>query len=90
MAERVMKSYKVVVYDIKRHSTSRNGNPRYQIATDQGVFYTGVDASLAYGITNYTNQNFPDTYILNQPGVELHGDSIKAIWFISLNGLVLQ
>lgn len=84
------KEYPVVVIAVRRHSTSTNGNPRYQIDTDQGVFYTGVDASLGYGIGNYTNSQFPDSFILSQPGITLHGDGPKSIWFIAKNGIVLS
>ena len=43
---------------VERLATSRNGNPRYAVTIDAGGTYsetyqTGVDASVAYEVTNY-------------------------------------
>lgn len=43
---------------VERRPSSRNGNPRFAVTIDAGGHYsetyvTGVDASVAYGVTNY-------------------------------------
>lgn len=40
----------------ERFDTSRNGNPRYICHIDGIFFYTGVDSSHGYGITNHENK----------------------------------
>ena len=37
----------------ERYDTSRNGNPRYLCYINDTFFYTGVDSSHGYSITNH-------------------------------------
>lgn len=69
----------VEIFRIERMGLSRNGNPRFRLHTDQGTFATKTDASLAYGIENYTNTRFPDEHVIGNPGrkVTLVGDGGK-------------
>lgn len=74
----------VEIFRIERLSLSRNGNPRFKLHTDKGVFTTKVDASLAYGIENYTNARFPDEHVIGNPGrkVTLVGNRETSIYEI--------
>ena len=39
------------ISDVERIPSSQNGNPRYRILTDVGVFTTKTDAGVAYAIS---------------------------------------
>lgn len=75
----------VTVRSITRTGTSANGNPSFRIVTDEGEFRTQTDASLGYGITNYTNANFPETYVI---GVRVTLITTRGglVWAIEKNG----
>lgn len=42
-----------ILENVQRYDTSRNGNPRYMATVDGYIFFTGVDSSHGYSITNY-------------------------------------
>lgn len=46
-------NFQVIVKSVKRiASGSVNGNPRYALHTDRGIFKTKVDAQCGYTVTN--------------------------------------
>jgi len=46
----------------ERMNSSRNGNPRYRIAFDNGQFCsTEVDGSVGYEVPNYTHSRYRST-----------------------------
>ena len=67
----------VEVFRVERMRLSANGNPRFKLHTDKGMFATGVDYAIGYGLENYTNARYPDTHVIGNPGVAvtLIGDS---------------
>lgn len=40
------------LYRVTHHGNSRNGNPSYRLATNDGDFLTKTDAMVSYSITN--------------------------------------
>lgn len=41
------------VLDVERYDTSRDGNPRMMVITNEGDFLTDVNASVGYGADNF-------------------------------------
>lgn len=39
-----------------RFDTSKNGNPRYKVRVGRYEFFTGIDSSYGYSITNYVDE----------------------------------
>lgn len=48
-----MKTVLATVTALTRLRNSRDGNPRYEVNTDQGVFTMKPDAAVAYQISDY-------------------------------------
>lgn len=47
------KQVTVTLEGVRRLHNSTNGNPRFELHTDQGTFTTSSDASWNYEVTNY-------------------------------------
>jgi len=63
------------LYYAERLPSSRNGNPRFRLATADGPFVTQSDASCSYEVTNYTN------------GIP-HGGSLRVVLSLTRAGRV--
>lgn len=50
MATKSAPTVSVIVYRLERLNNSVNGNPRYRIITDEGMFITSSDYGFVYGI----------------------------------------
>ena len=59
--------------NVQRFDTSRNGNPRYTTTVDGYTFYTGVDSSHGYSITNYAGKPVVVTIGYHRGKVTLQG-----------------
>lgn len=77
----------------ERRRNSVNGNPTWALHTSEGTFMTEKDASLGYGIENYTNSHHPDTFVIGDgvPPVTLIVTSKAArVCYIEKDGVVLH
>lgn len=82
----------VVIHSIERKTNSTNGNPRYELHTNQGSFTTAPDSSLGYGIENYTNSRHQETFVIGNPAnptVTLLATKAKKVWGIEYRGQAL-
>lgn len=52
-----MKTLAGKLSSVERFDTSTFGNPRYIAVIDGEVFYTGVNSSMGYSISNYVGKN---------------------------------
>ena len=60
-----MSTIQTRIVSLRRLPSSSNGNPQFEVTTDNGVFKTGVDASCAYGIENSEYRNVSVILTLN-------------------------
>lgn len=77
----------------ERRRNSANGNPGWKLHTSEGTFLTENDASLNYGIENYTNSRHPDTFVIGDgvPEVTLIVTSRAArVCYIEKDGEILR
>lgn len=51
-----IKSHTGILENVQRYDTSRNGNPRYTAMVGNCEFFTAVDSSHGYSITNYAGK----------------------------------
>lgn len=85
----------VVIYRAKRTGASPSGNPGYELHTNVGVLRMLTDASLGYGIENYTNSRFSDRFVIGNPDnpkVDLLCTRVRGVsrvWGIGVDGQVL-
>ena len=61
-----------ILENVERFDTSRNGNPRYTATVDGYTFYTGVDSSHGYSITNYAGKLVTVTIGMNRGKLTLN------------------
>lgn len=82
------------IFSIERLTLSSNGNPRFVLHTSQGDFRTQADASLSYGIENYTNARYPDTHVIGTdagvPDVVLVATPTGRVWGIEKDGKLMH
>ena len=61
-----------ILTNVQRYDTSRSGNPRYIAEVGGYTFYTGVDSSHGYSITNYSGKLVTVTIGVHRGKVTLH------------------
>lgn len=61
----------VEVFGAEYITTTKNGNPVWRVDTSKGAYRTEPDASLGYGIRNFTSSRFEDDFIIGNPRVRV-------------------
>lgn len=67
---------------------SVNGNPRFSITTDQGVFGTQTDAAINYSMENFANRRLSECILDRE--VTLQCTRAKLVYGIKMDGKILH
>lgn len=92
MATQTYRTGPLSIFSVTRKNNSTNGNPTWELHISKGNYTTQLDASLGYGIENYTNSRHPETYCIGNdvPEVTLITARAGRVCYIEKNGEVLH
>lgn len=82
----------VVIFSAELLRNTPSGNPRYKLHTSEGTFETEPDASLGWGIANYSNSAAGPWVVGNPAGPEvaLRVTRNNRVTYLEYDGQVLN